>query len=96
MEAQTAKPSKGANIVQAVATSIIAPLAVVTVLGYVSSFNTTNRLVWLAEQQERRIAAIEAEAQRHDREFRDLQLVMAKQSQIIDNIYTNMLKSKVE
>lgn len=94
--AASVKPSKGANVIQAVATSIVAPLAVVVILGYVSSFNTTNRLVWLVEQQEKRTVTLEVQSKQHDKEYRELQLLLAKHSQIIDVIFKDVMTMKEE
>lgn len=81
---------KDASIVKNIMMGIVGPLVVATVLGYISSYTTISRLTLVAEHQEKRMLMLEQGVQSHEKDYRELQLLVVRHSQIIDNIYRDM------
>lgn len=82
------------SIVKTVIAGIISPLIVAVIISYVTLYSTITRLTLLAEQSDRRITMMEQDMRKHQNDYRELQLVIAKQTQVLDLLYNELNKQK--
>ena len=85
---------RNVNLVRTIIAGIVGPLVVATILGYVTLNTTINKLTSLAELSDRRLNIVESDFRKHEVDYRDLQIAMVKQGQILEDIYKELVDLK--
>lgn len=85
---------RNVNIVRTIIAGIVGPLAVATILGYITLYTTINKLALLAELSDKRLSIVEQDFRKHENDYRDLQIQLVKQGQILEGIYKELVEIK--
>ena len=85
---------RNVDLVRTIIAGIVAPLVVATIFGYVTLYTTINKLTVLAELSDRRLNTVEVDFRKHEADYRNLQMAMVKQGQILEGIYKELMDLK--
>lgn len=85
---------RGTSLVKTIIAGIVGPLVVALVLGYTAMHTTINKLALLAEQADKRINTIEQTTKDHDKEYRAIQLLLVKHTQMLETIYKDFMAER--
>jgi len=82
------------NVVRTVVAGVVAPLIVGLILGYVALNTTITKVTVIAEQNEKRLVALEQGARKGEERSHELQILMTKQNQILEMLHREMTEVK--
>lgn len=86
---------RSASTMRTIIAGVVAPLIVVSVIGYIGLHSNITKLTLIADQSEQRISALEKEHHAHLREYIDVQLMMTRQTTVLEQMLKEVQEIKV-
>ena len=83
---------QGPSLLQKTLATLVTPMVIVITLGYVGVYTTVTELRLLVKQNEARISFTEQYIRDHEREFRELQVSIARHSSNTEQLFSQIEK----